>query len=93
MEVIYQICVLILVVAFGLSFIRMLMGPHAVDRVICLDLLALVTGGLIAVHSLRSGQEAFLDVVLVLSIIAFLSTVVLARLIEGYLNQKRVKND
>lgn len=82
MEIVYQTSFFLLVSSVAISFIRLWKGPHAVDRVLCLDLLALVTAGLICVHSIHYNQAVFLDAILVLAIISFLGTVVLARLIE-----------
>jgi multicomponent Na+:H+ antiporter subunit F len=73
----------VLALALLLSLIRLFRGPSSVDRVLVLDLLAILTAGLFSVHAVRSDQVAFLDVVLILSIIGFLSTVVFGRYFES----------
>ncbi len=79
---------LIQMMALFLTFIRFLKGPHPVDRIMCLDLSVLVVAGLMALQTLYFEEEAFLDLVLILSITGFLSTVVFARFIERNLGQK-----
>jgi multicomponent Na+:H+ antiporter subunit F len=81
-ELLNSLSFYILVLSLVISGIRMAKGPHPVDRILVLDLLAVVTGGLLCVHAVQSDQSAFLDVVLVLSIIGFLGTIVFARYIE-----------
>lgn len=86
--VIQTVTFYILLLAAGLSLVRLIKGPHPVDRIICLDLLALSVAGMLAVHAVRFQQESFLDAVLIISLVAFLGTIVFARLIETYTSQK-----
>jgi multicomponent Na+:H+ antiporter subunit F len=64
------------------AFLRVLLGPTHLDRVVALDLIGILAAGLAAVNAIRTGQEAFLDVAIVMALIAFLGTVALAYLIE-----------
>ena len=65
----------ILSISMVLTFIRFIQGPRVVDRVIALDLIITIGIGFITVFSIRSGKELFLDVAMILALIAFLSTV------------------
>ena len=65
----------ILSISMVLTFIRFIKGPRVVDRVIALDLIITIGIGFITVFSIRSGKELFLDVAMILALIAFLSTV------------------
>lgn len=67
--------------ALVLAFIRLLRGPSLPDRVIALDLMAVLVMGVTAVHTLRSGQTVYLDAAIVLGLISFLGTVAFARYI------------
>ena len=78
-----KISFFILVIASLLCLVRLVKGPSPVDRVMSLDLLALIAGGLLAVHSVRAHEAVFLDAILILSLIAFLGTIVFARFIES----------
>jgi multicomponent Na+:H+ antiporter subunit F len=51
------------------------MGPCISDRVLALDLLITIGIGIVAVVSILSGQDTFLDIALIFGIIAFLGTV------------------
>ncbi len=72
----------ILAIAVMLVFIRLFKGPSLVDRVISLDLIITTGIGIITVYSIRSNQEVFLDVAIILALIAFLGTVAFAYYIE-----------
>lgn len=58
-----------------LIFVRFLMGPKMVDRVIALDLIITTGIGFISAYSILYDQPALLDVALILALIAFLGTV------------------
>jgi multicomponent Na+:H+ antiporter subunit F len=50
-------------------------GPEVQDRIVALDLIITVGIGLIAIFSIISNQYTFLDIALLLALIAFLGTV------------------
>lgn len=72
----------LLSLAMLLAFVRLVRGPSLPDRVIALDLMATLTVGLIAVYAVSTNQPAYLDVAVVLALIAFLGTVAFAHFIE-----------
>ncbi|PRD47275.1 monovalent cation/H+ antiporter complex subunit F [Sphingobacterium haloxyli] len=72
----------ILSISVMLVFVRLFRGPSLVDRVIALDLIITIGIGIITVYSIRSNQEVFLDVAIILALIAFLGTVAFAYYIE-----------
>jgi multisubunit Na+/H+ antiporter MnhF subunit len=55
-----------------LALVRFVKGPTLPDRVTAFDLFAAVVIGIMAIYSVITGNMAFLDVALVLSLIAFL---------------------
>ncbi|MEQ7800684.1 monovalent cation/H+ antiporter complex subunit F [Pedobacter sp. ASV1-7] len=65
----------ILTVSVILVFIRLYKGPEVVDRVVALDLLITIGIALITVYSIRSLEPIFLDVAMILALIAFLGTI------------------
>ncbi|WP_177765990.1 monovalent cation/H+ antiporter complex subunit F [Flavobacterium sp. I3-2] len=67
---------------------RLIKGPQIVDRVIALDLLITIGVGFIALFSIITNNYNFLDVAMILALIAFLSTVAFA-----YYLYKSKKND
>ncbi len=78
----------ILSVSLLLVFIRFIKGPGIVDRVICLDLIITIGISVIAVYSILTGKAVFLDIAMILALIAFLGTVAFS-----YYLEKREKND
>lgn len=72
----------ILVIALILVFYRIYMGPATVDRVIALDLLITIGIGVITVYCVSVGNSTFLDVAMILALIALLGTIAFAYYIE-----------
>jgi multicomponent Na+:H+ antiporter subunit F len=70
-----------------LVFVRFIKGPSIVDRVIALDLLITIGIAIIAVYSIITNQSTFLDIAMILALIAFLGTVAFS-----YYLEKREKN-
>jgi multicomponent Na+:H+ antiporter subunit F len=68
-----------------LVFVRVVKGPSIVDRVIALDLLITIGIAVITTYSMLSDDSTFLDVAMMLALIAFLGTVAFAY----YLAKKR----
>lgn len=72
-----------LAVAFALSLIRGLVGPTLADRAMAADVCLYAVVAALALLAIRQRAEAFLDVVLVATLLGFLASVALAWLIEG----------
>lgn len=60
------------------SLIRLVRGPSLPDRVVALDLLATLTIGIAAAYSIAAGRTAYMDVAVILALVAFLGTVAFA---------------
>jgi len=69
-------------VAMLLTLYRLVRGPTLVDRVIALDLLNTFGIGVLAVQSMITGQAVYLDVALVLGLVAFLATIAFSYYIQ-----------
>lgn len=65
-----------------LAVVRLVLGPTLPDRVVALELVSLLTVGAIVTYAVAQNQGVFLDVAIVLAIIAFLATVAFARYLE-----------
>jgi multicomponent Na+:H+ antiporter subunit F len=61
---------------------RLMKGPDVVDRVVALDLLITSGVGVVAVYSISTEQNTFMDVGLILALIAFLGTIAFSYYIE-----------
>lgn len=69
-------------VAIMIALYRIIFGPSLPDRVISLDIIGvnLVSG--IAIISILLQTKAFLEVILIIGILAFISTIAFAKFIE-----------
>ncbi|MBS3807993.1 MAG: hypothetical protein KGY60_10855 [Bacteroidales bacterium] len=74
-----KIALFILIASFFLIMVRLLKGPSLPDRVISLDLLAFVALGIILLNMIITGEEEYLDIVIVISLVIFIATVAIAK--------------
>jgi multicomponent K+:H+ antiporter subunit F len=71
-------------VSMALCLYRLLVGPDIVDRLLALDTISTNLLAFLVVLSIRLNTELFLESVLVLAVLAFVSTVALAKyLVRG----------
>jgi len=85
-DFIYYIIIPILSLSVILIVYRFVKGPDMVDRVIALDLTITTGIGFIGAYSIFTNRSSFLDVAMILALIAFLGTVAFS-----YYIQKRNK--
>ena len=72
-----------------LCLLRVLRGPHLVDRAVALDAIAVQLVGVVVLLTLRLGQLVLFDGVLVLSLIGFAGTVAISQ----YVLRRRVRRE
>lgn len=77
-EIVLLIALILLSFSAILVFIRIIIGPSLPDRVIAFDLIGTITIGMIAIYSITTGVESYLDVAIILSLIMFLGAVAFA---------------
>lgn len=65
-----------------LCLIRLLKGPSLPDRVVALDLMAILMVGLMAADALVTGDILLLRAAVVVALLAFLGTIAFARYLE-----------
>jgi multicomponent Na+:H+ antiporter subunit F len=79
---------LLLIAGFILAFGRMIKAERhnhrtiALDRVVALDLIGILSIGLMTLYAVETGETLFLDAAMILALIAFLGTVAFARYLE-----------
>jgi multicomponent Na+:H+ antiporter subunit F len=61
-----------------LAVVRLVKGPSTADRVVALDLLSAVVVGITAAWSVAADDPVFLDVALLVALVAFVGTVAFA---------------
>ena len=72
----------VLIASVVLAFVRLLRGPTIPDRVIALDLMAVLGIGIISAYAILTDQSVLLDVALVIALLSFLGTVAFAYYVE-----------
>lgn len=81
-----EMMLIISLILIGVSIViityRIISGPSIADRVMAMDMISfnLISG--VAVISIVLNTKAFLEVILVLGILAFISTIALSKFIE-----------
>jgi multicomponent Na+:H+ antiporter subunit F len=85
-EFIYYIVIPPLSISVIMILIRFIKGPTIIDRIIALDLMITTGIGFIGAYSILTNRSSFLDVAMILALIAFLGTVAFS-----YYIQKRNK--
>jgi len=68
-------------ISFALTVYRLLRGPTLADRVVALDMLALLGIAFIGTIAVATEEYAYLDVAIALALVGFLATVAFARYI------------
>ncbi len=81
-ESLYIILMILFGAAFILALIRLTRGPTLADRVVALDLVGIIAAGILALYGVYHRNPYYLDIVAVLAMILFFSTVALAAYIE-----------
>ncbi|HLS24153.1 MAG TPA: Na(+)/H(+) antiporter subunit F1 [Pseudogracilibacillus sp.] len=69
-------------IAIVITFIRIIIGPSFPDRVIAMDVIGVNLISAIAIVSILFSTYTFFDVILVLGILAFISTISFSKFIE-----------
>ena len=79
---IFSITFTLLIGAMLLALLRLVRGPSLPDRVVALDLFAMISVGFITALAVATDQPLYIDEAIVLALIAFLGTVAFAYFIE-----------
>lgn len=77
-----MISLILVGIATIITFIRVLIGPTFPDRVIAMDVVGVNLISAIAIVSILFNTRAFFDVILVLGILAFISTISFSKFLE-----------
>lgn len=76
------ICSAMLSLALLLAFVRLAIGPSVADRVVALDLIGVLSVGIIILYSVATELPVFLDAAIALALVSFAGTIAFARYIE-----------
>lgn len=76
------ICFATLCLALLLAFVRLVRGPSVADRVVALDLMAIISVGVIILYDVATFLPVFLDAAIVLALVGFAGTIAFAKYLE-----------
>jgi multicomponent Na+:H+ antiporter subunit F len=82
MTVVFTTVLAMLVLSAAITIVALVRGPSAADRMVALDLLLLILAAGTAVGAAATEDPALLVVLVVVSLIAFVGTAAVARIIE-----------
>lgn len=82
MMILLSISLVLFTCAIFIALYRIIVGPSMPDRVVALDMIGVNLVSLVAVFSIVLHTHAYLEVILIVGILAFISTVGLARFVE-----------
>ena len=82
LEFAINISIIVIGISLILIFIRLAIGPTIEDRIVALDLLAANAIGFVAVYAIQNKTTVFLDVGIIVALLAFLGTVAFAYYLE-----------
>ena len=81
-ETMLTISLVLFATTIAIAVIRIILGPSMPDRVIALDMIGVNLIASIAVVSIMLKTKAFLEVILILGILSFISTIAFSKFIE-----------
>ncbi|MGB2691010.1 MAG: monovalent cation/H+ antiporter complex subunit F [Thermodesulfobacteriota bacterium] len=82
LEISLAICLTLLTISMVISLIRIIIGPSLPDRIISLEIMTFMIIGIVGVYSIQTGNKAFLDVAVIISLISFVATIAFAYYLE-----------
>ncbi|GAA0572464.1 monovalent cation/H+ antiporter complex subunit F [Halomonas salifodinae] len=82
MDVVIKLTLALMGLSLCLAFVRLIKGPSLPDRVVALELFSTLIVGIIGVISIQTDVASFLDVTIVMALMAFLAAIGFARFLE-----------
>lgn len=82
LEAAIAVTMVVLIISGALSLFRLLRGPTLLDRVVALDLLAVLVVSMLTVIAIQTDQPALIDVALAFALVGFVGTIAFAHFIE-----------
>lgn len=81
-ESIMTLSLLIIAISTALYLYRLIKGPSTPDRIIALDAIGINLIGITAITLIVLNTNAFVEVILLISVLAFIGTVAFAKFLE-----------
>ncbi len=78
LETVMQIVLVVLVISQFITFFRLWRGPTLPDRIVAMDLIAVLTVGTIITTTAGTGERGLLDAASLIALVGFMGTVAYA---------------
>jgi len=72
----------LLTISIVIALYRVIKGPSIHDRILALDSIGYIVIGIVAILSIMLDSHAYLETILLIGILAFLSTIALSKYME-----------
>ena len=82
MMIFFWVMVMLVSLSMAAFIYRLIIGPSVPDRVVALDSLGVALIAMIGLISILSDTSFFLDIILLLAILAFIGTVAFSKFLE-----------
>ncbi|WP_216829130.1 Na(+)/H(+) antiporter subunit F1 [Alkalihalobacterium elongatum] len=82
LQTVLQIVLIIMSISLFVCFIRAIIGPTMSDRVVALDTFGINLIGFVGILMIIQETTAYAEIILVLSILAFVGSIALAKFLE-----------
>ena len=78
LETVMELVLVVLVVSQLIAFVRLVQGPTLPDRIVAMDLIAVLTVGTIITATAGTGERGLLDAASLIALVGFMGTVAYA---------------
>jgi multicomponent Na+:H+ antiporter subunit F len=82
LEIVTEAVLVLLALALLMAFWRLAWGPTLPDRIVAMDLIAVLVASLIVVSAAASAERAFLDAAIAIALLGFVGTIAYAAYVE-----------
>jgi len=82
MTLFFEIALIALILLSAMIFIRVIIGPSIIDRVISINVLGTKVSMMIILLSFITNQESYVSVALIFAMIAFVATIGISKYID-----------
>ncbi|TDL31798.1 Na(+)/H(+) antiporter subunit F1 [Jeotgalibacillus sp. S-D1] len=91
--IIFTTAIVLFCVAIGMALVRVIKGPSLPDRVVSFDVIGVNLISVVAVLGAILNTAAYLEVILIIAILAFISTIAFSKYIERGVIIDRKRNN
>lgn len=92
-DTVMRLAMFLLSISMVIALYRVIKGPTVHDRILALDSIGYIVIGIVAVHSILLDSHAYLETILLIGILAFLSTIALSKYMERGLVIERSRDN